>query len=1518
MVVLKRLSDAVRHRDSILALIRGSAVNQDGPSSGLTVPNGPAQETVIRRALAAARVDPSEVSYLESHGTGTSLGDPIEVRALGAVFGKDRVDSPLLIGSVKTNIGHLEASSGIAGLIKVVLALQHQEIPPQLHFERPNPHISWDDLPVAVVTKPMPWARGERRRMAGVSSFGFSGTNAHVVLEEAPVSAHVKADVERPLHLMALSARTEAALEQLAAGHKNYLAANPDLAPGDACFTANTGHSHLTHRLGVVAASSSELCERLSAFIAGQPGAGIIEGSSAAAPRVAFIFTGQGSQYAGMGHELYRTQPTFRQTLDRCDEILRPYLGQSLLEILYPAQAEDSTLNETACTQPALFALEYALAELWKSWGIKPSAVMGHSLGEYVAACVAGVFSLEDGLKLVASRARLMQALPREGEMASVFADQGRVAAAILPHSDDVSIAALNGPQHVVISGRRLAVHAVIAGLEGIKTQTLNVSHAFHSVLMQPMLEAFESKAREVTYSAPRISLISNVTGQRAAADLTTPDYWCRHLREPVRFAAGLETLHKQGYEIFVEIGPKPTLSAIGQQCLDGGHQVWLPSLRPGQSDWQQLLQSLAALYVRGVPVDWRGFDRDYARRRVNLPTYPFERERYWIPGAEAQGRKIAWGAKRERSPHPLLGDQLHLAAAREIRFQSQISREFPEFLRDHRVFGSVILPATAYLEMVLAAGAAVFKSDVLAVKDVVFHQPLILPEGEERTLQLVLSPDDNDAYSFQILSLETSAANDDISWNLHSSGKILAQSQVPDPPAADLSALRAQISQPVSVQNHYRECRERGVDFGPGFQGLERLWQKESDALGEIRLPETLISAAAGFKLHPVLLDASLQVLAAAAPGSPQHMHLPAGLDCLRVYGHAGNTLWSHARIRPPKESSRQTLSVDLRLFAPDGQPIASVDGLHLKRASSEALLRPAQDPHQDWLYQIEWQPKAHWIYPSPGYLPAPEELGSRLRPQMVESMSQAERILHDEVLNQLESLSAGYVVNAFHRLGWTFQPMRRFSTESITKELGIAGRHRRLFSRLLDILAEDGVLRKLDADWEVAFMPEDQDPQTQLRILLDRYPLAEAELTLLGRCGSKLGQALRGECDPLTLLFPEGDSITAARLYQDSPGARAANTLVEKTLLSCLERLPQDRGIRILEIGAGTGGTTSCLLPHLRPLNAEYVFTDISHAFTARAQEKFSDYPFVSYKLLDIEQAPLAQGFDSHGYDLVLAANVLHATRDLRQSLRHAQQLLAPGGLLVLLEGTAPLRFIDLIFGLTEGWWRFSDHELRPSHALLSATRWRELLEETGFKQAITLSSNLEEGGVFSRQAVVIAQATDLRQDPAEKAPEHWLVFADSGGIGRHLGMRLQSRGDIYSFVFPGKNFEQIAEREFRIDPNNPDDFQRLLEQTARPDGPPLRGVVNLWGLETMGAEALTSDGLEAASRAGCGSALHLVQSLGKTKFAEPPSALARHPWGSAGGLEPSGSGIGAIVLVGSGKNHRPGASGTPLRSN
>ncbi|HEX2244530.1 MAG TPA: type I polyketide synthase, partial [Gammaproteobacteria bacterium] len=643
VVVLKRLANALSDGDNVSAVIRGSAINQDGRTSGLTVPNGPAQQGVIRAALENGHVKPAEVSYVEAHGTGTSLGDPIEVGALGAVFGERQ--EPLLVGSVKTNIGHLEAAAGMAGLIKVAQALYYGEIPPSLHFHHPNPHIPWADLPIAVSTARRRWPVG--KRVAGTSSFGFSGTNAHVVLEEAPISEIAKPEVERPVHMLTLSGKTEEAVKQLASRYVDYLAANSRVAFADFCFSANTGRSHFNHRLSVVAESVTQAQKKLTAFVAGQERPGVFKGKvlSTDNSKLAFLFTGQGSQYIGMGQQLYETQPSFTQALDQCNEILHPYLGRSLVEILYPRSGESSPLDETAYTQPALFAVEYALAQLWKSWGIVPSVVMGHSVGEYVAACVAGVFSLEDGLKLIFERGRLMQNLPEEGRMVAVFTDEATVTAAIQPYARDVSIAALNGPQNTVISGRSEAIEAVVSAMHarGIETRKLPVSHAFHSTLTEPMLSPFEQFASEVTYSSPQIGLISNVTGKLVtAAEMMTPKYWRHHVRQPVRFAASMESMRQLGINTFLEIGPKPTLLGMGQKCLPEGTGIWLPSLRQGRSDWQQLLWSLGELYRYGAQIDWLGFDHDYARRRVALPSYPWQRARYWIEVPENAHHKAA------------------------------------------------------------------------------------------------------------------------------------------------------------------------------------------------------------------------------------------------------------------------------------------------------------------------------------------------------------------------------------------------------------------------------------------------------------------------------------------------------------------------------------------------------------------------------------------------------------------------------------------------------------------------------------------------------------------------------------------------------------------------------------------------------------------------------------------------------------------------------------------------------------
>ena len=676
VVLLKRLDDALAEGDNIQAIIRGSAVNQDGLTNGLTAPNGKSQQKVIRLALAKAGVRPNQISYVETHGTGTFLGDPIEINSLKAVLmeGRDS-NQPCWIGSAKTNIGHLEAAAGIAGLIKLLLSLEHGEIPPHLNLKQLNPHIKLDRTPIKISTQLQQWSSVEQPRLAGISAFGFGGTNAHVILEEAPVRSRIpygrgkalqdnlREDrrstkftneenfIERPIHLLTLSAKTEEALEALCLSYQTHLKTHEESAIADICFTANSGRSHFNHRLAIIASEQQELAAKLAKISAREEVNGVFSGNSGNSrpPKIAFLFSGQGSQYVNMGRQLYETQPLFRRTLDQCEQILQSYLEKSILEVIYSENTEglnNSVIDQTAYTQPALFAIEYALAKLWQSWGIEPDIVMGHSVGEYVAATIAGVFSLEDGLKLIATRGKLMQQLPAGGIMVSLMASAQQVREAISKcfgesesaTKTEPTIAAINGPRSTVISGAEKTVQSVVTELEkqGIASRRLQVSHAFHSHLMQPILSELRQVFQQVSYSMPQIDIISNVTGQIVIEEVTQPDYWCRHILSTVNFAAGMETLHRHGCEIFLECGPKRTLLSMGRKCLPKVG-VWLSSLRPSSNNWQNMLASLGELYARGTNIDWFGFDRDYSqRRKVSLPTYPFQRRRYWLTTRES------------------------------------------------------------------------------------------------------------------------------------------------------------------------------------------------------------------------------------------------------------------------------------------------------------------------------------------------------------------------------------------------------------------------------------------------------------------------------------------------------------------------------------------------------------------------------------------------------------------------------------------------------------------------------------------------------------------------------------------------------------------------------------------------------------------------------------------------------------------------------------------------------------------
>ena len=637
IVVLKPLANALADGDCIHAVIKGSAINNDGSAkAGYMAPSVSGQAAMVAEAISNAGIEAETISYIEAHGTGTSMGDPIEVAGLTRAFSQyTQKKGFCALGSVKPNIGHMDAASGVTSLIKVVLMLKHKLLVPTINFEQPNPEIDFANSPFYVNTKLQTWQTNGIPRRAGVSAFGIGGTNAHIILEEAPVLEPVKPEIDRQLHILSLSAKSQKALRELAGRYETHLTSNPLQSLADICFTANVGRGHFNNRLALIGNSKTQICEQITAFAAGYEPDGVLTGQQGKSkPKIAFLFAGQGSQYIGMGRELYETQPTFREVLDRCDELLRPHTDRSLLSVLYPEDGETSPINETAYTQPALFAIGYALAQLWRSWGIEPDVVTGHSLGEYVAACVAGVFSLEDALKLVARRGQLMQSLPPGGEMVAVFADEECVGEAIAPYRASVAIAALNGPTETVISGTRDAVRAVLEVLEpeGLQTRRLTVSHAFHSPLMEPILDAFEQIAAEVTYSPPQIGIISNIAGQLVnASEIATPGYWRRHLRETVRFSEAIATLARQQIDLCIEIGAHPKLSVMGRRCNPAGVDVWLPSLRKGRSDWQQLLASLGTLYTCGADIDWAGFDRDYPRYRLPLPTYPFQRQRYWI-----------------------------------------------------------------------------------------------------------------------------------------------------------------------------------------------------------------------------------------------------------------------------------------------------------------------------------------------------------------------------------------------------------------------------------------------------------------------------------------------------------------------------------------------------------------------------------------------------------------------------------------------------------------------------------------------------------------------------------------------------------------------------------------------------------------------------------------------------------------------------------------------------------------------
>jgi acyl transferase domain-containing protein len=953
-VILRRESEALARGDHILASIVGTAVNQDGRTPAITTPNGRAQENVMRMALHRAGADPSEIGYVEAHGTGTPVGDPIEMSAIANVYGITKANpNTLFVGSAKSNFGHIESGAGLLGIVKAALSLDHELIFPSINFGRLSPHIDLGGAPVQVPTSTIPWRRGQRPRMAGANSFGYSGTNAHVVMREAPLVARSDADeAQSSPHMVVLSAKSDERLQELVDGWADYLERDEAVSLADIAFTAATGRTHMRHRLAVVGRGKEEISDKLRLWRFGRNPKGLTAARITAPSKlkIAFVFTGQGAQYPEMGLQLYKAEPTFKAAIDRCAALMDPELGLPLREVLFGSSAAEA-LEDTSYVQPALFAVEYALADLLRQWGVEPDLVIGHSVGEIVAACVAGIFDLESAVRFVVARGRLMGQLPRDGKMLAVDATPEQVQEWINGKEDQVALAAVNGPSSVVVSGSSAAVEAVgrRAYSEGHRITELKVSHAFHSPLMDPILEELQEIAASASVSQARLPLISNVTGA-VLSDDATDGYWASHARKPVLFYEGMRNIVDSGCSLIIEVGPHPTLTPTIAGAFNVPGTRWVPTLLRDRQDSLHILETLGALFVTGVPLDSDRLFSDPTRHRVSLPVYPFRRDRHWFNTNVAAGRAAEVFAPRPeasakhpevRAPlHPLLGQTVSLGARRAV-FESTISVTPP--WGDHRVLGTTVFPGTGYLEMAARGYAAFRGHDWLPVvlRDVAFERPLVLAYGKPSKLKLTLEDTSSNGTEEAVFTI---AAEDSRNAQIYCRGRIGAASEDVDRVPIDIEL--GHMASQLAIGSFYGELRQGGLEYGSSFSTIRELWmgrQDSGEALGRV----TASFDAEEEDIHPftvtTMLDGCLQVFGSALQTLDRKDHqgafVPASIRAVTLRRQLPSQVWSHVSVRTNGDG--RAALVQIRVLSDEGDVLADIDTLELRQKARFSPLR-------------------------------------------------------------------------------------------------------------------------------------------------------------------------------------------------------------------------------------------------------------------------------------------------------------------------------------------------------------------------------------------------------------------------------------------------------------------------------------------------------------------------------------------------------------------------------------------------
>ncbi len=1357
VVLLKRVGDAMADGDRIHAVILATATNNDGRTAGLALPNGSAQEALLREVYVRAGVGPDELSYLEVHGTGTPSGDPIECAAIYRALTQFRTCGPLPIGSVKSNLGHQEAAAGMAGLLKALLVLRHRHIPPTLHAEQLNPRIpfaQWQLQP-AVLGQPLD---GTDRPVAGVNSFGFGGANAHAVLatpatdDTASHQPGGRFTARRALPVL-VTARTPEALASMAGRMAKRLS---DTAPdefGDLTYTAARRRGRHEHRAVVLASDPADAARALVAVARGEqlPG-GAAEMEAVSRGKTAFIFSGNGSQWAGMGADLLEHEPVFRTTVEEADAALAPHVGWSVRARLADPSQHDAWLHKAEVAQPLLFALQAGLAALLEAYGITPSAVLGHSVGEIAAAYVAGALDLPSASLLVAERSTAQGLTAGQGRMAAIGLSEEEARKELAVYYGRLEIAGVNSSRDVTVSGTQADLTQLGRELTArdVFFRMLDLDYAYHSRSMDPIDEQLRTALFRLRPCPGTIPFVSCVTGALLPGEELDADYWWRNVREPVLLASGVDTLLAAGCDILVEVGPHPVLAPYLRRIteLSAEPAVVVTTCTRSDDGPTTVRTAVARALAAGAGAGWEAV-LPGPGRVVDLPAYPWQRQRHWNGDPGWWSRR---GGNEETCAHPMLGARLPSA---EPVWSGPLEPARLPWLADHRVDGDVVMPGAGYLEMAFAASQQLFDGPV-EVEYLTISRAMILPrDTEEADLEVQVSLA-GVGQTLRVAARE--GAHGD--WQEHARARARRLLR-PVPEPLDIACLRDRLEGWAAVSGLYERAALLGLLLGPAFRALGDVLLGEREGLAPYRGDVSIT----GYRAHPALLDGGMQAGAGvmAAAGGNAALFLPVAVDAARLWRDLPSAGWIHVRLR---EFGELEASWDVTFAEEDGRIALELEGCRLRRFVSSAMrvqkletvLRASPCPDDV----------------SPSALPTPQTLLETTESRRAALAAAYARSRPAEVKRSVKEYQARLAARTVAEI---LPESGQFTVRDLL-EAGVLPDYAHLTHLLISLAEEHGLAVRVAGEerWSLVDTPL-PEAVAQAALRRGHFP-HPGVMALYGRCGEHLTDVLCGRMDALDVLFSEADRHLLEQIYDEVADSRFINRTARELLRAAVRAWPTDQPLRILEVGGGTGGMTAELLEVLPPERTLYIFTDVSASFLPRTQARFSDYNFIDYRVLDLNRDIAGQGFLEGGFDLVVASNVLHATTDLRAALERVSRLLAAGGQLLAAEMHDP-RLGAIIFGLLHGYWSFTDSDLRTASPLLTATQWAALLEECGFTDVHLVGASPEVAG--NDHSVILARhegACLVRRTVPPSAPTDWIVAAEQpqSALAQRLAAELE----------------------------------------------------------------------------------------------------------------------------------------------